>query len=437
MHRSGSMKTNKPKEKENMSQAKYLIVGGSHAGLSALEAIRLQDEDGQITIVSREQTLPYSPTILPYVISGKKQADAILLRDQSYFTDLDVRFMPDSAVVAVDPTKETVTLESGETIQYEKLLLATGADAAVPPFSGIDTVPYQVVRTLDDALKLRKSIQAAKSAIVIGAGLIAMHTAENLARAGIAVTMVVRRQVSLFAYFDGDAARMIETIFSKNGVSIATGSGVASVASAGAGCKVTLESGKVLSADLLLLAAGIRPRAGFLKGSGIDIDLGILVNETMRTNVENIWAAGDVVQAPGFFDDGKTINATLPNASVQGRIAGMDMVDDPALKPYLGSSGLNTFNFFDNHGFSVGLATVTDSTDEIEVNTIYLPSSRQYQKLVFKNDRLIGVSAINAELDPGVLRELIQREINLAEIKDQFTSDPLDTGRLLMTKLWR
>ncbi len=80
---------------------------------------------------------------------------------------------------------------------------------------------------------------------------------------------------------------------------------------------------------------------------------------------------------------------------------------------------------------------MTDSTDEIEVNTIYLPSSRQYQKLVFKNDRLIGVSAINAELDPGVLRELIQREINLAEIKDQFTSDPLDTGRLLMTKLWR
>ncbi len=228
----------------------------------------LQDEDGQITMVSREQTLPYSPTILPYVISGKKQADAILLRDQSYFTDLDVRFMPDSAVVAVDPTKETVTLESGETIQYEKLLLATGADAAVPPFSGIDTVPYQVVRTLDDALKLRKSIQAAKSAIVIGAGLIAMHTAENLARAGIAVTMVVRRQVSLFAYFDGDAARMIETIFCENGVSIATGSGVASVASAGAGCKVTLESGKVLSADLLLLAAGVRPRVGFLRRFG-------------------------------------------------------------------------------------------------------------------------------------------------------------------------
>ena len=420
-----------------MSQVKYLIIGGSHAGLSALEVIRFQDEDGQIAMVSREQSLPYSPTILPYVISGKKQTDTILLRDESYFADLNVRFMPGSTVVAVNPAEATVALQSGETIRYEKLLLATGADAAVPPFPGIDTVSYQVVRTLDDALKLRRSIQNAKSAVVIGAGLIAMHTAENLARAGLEVTMVVRRQVSLFAYFDGDAARMIETIFSKNGVRIATGSGVAGIAPEGDGCEVKLESGEALSADLLLLAAGVRPRAGFLENSGIDIDQGILVNESMRTNVDNIRAAGDVAQAPGFFDEGKTINATLPNASVQGRIAGMDMVGDPALKPYPGSSGLNTFNFFDNHGFSVGLATVTETTDNIEVNTIYLPSSRQYQKLVFKNDRLIGVSAINAELDPGVLRELIQREVNLAEIKDRFTSDPLNTGRLLMTKLWR
>ena len=115
----------------------------------------------------------------------------------------------------------------------------------------------------------------------------------------------------------------------------------------------------------------------------------------------------------------------------------MDMVADPALKPYPGSSGLNTFNFFGHHGFSLGKATATKSSDDIEVNTVYLPSSQRYQKLVFKNNRLIGVSAINAELDPGVLRELIQRQIDLSEVKKQFTSDPLNTGRLLMTKLWR
>lgn len=99
--------------------------------------------------------------------------------------------------------------------------------------------------------------------------------------------MVVRRQVSLFAYFDGAAARMIENIFSENGVTIATGSGIASVAPAGGGCEVILESDRTLSADLLVLAAGVRPRIGFLEGSGIDTDQGVIVNETMRTSVES------------------------------------------------------------------------------------------------------------------------------------------------------
>ena len=95
-----------------MSQVKYLIIGGSHAGLCALEAIRFQDEEGEIAMVSREQSLPYSPTILPYVISGKKQTDTILLRDESYFTDLNVQFMPGSTVVAVNPAETTVALQS-------------------------------------------------------------------------------------------------------------------------------------------------------------------------------------------------------------------------------------------------------------------------------------------------------------------------------------
>ncbi len=420
-----------------ISNTRYLIIGCSHAGLAALEAIRFQDEKCAVTVLTREDSLPYSPTILPYVISGEMDPEVIHLRDQAFFDRLDVIFRTASAVNRINPEEKWVSLESGEKIYCEKLLLATGADAAIPSFPGIESVPYQVVRTLEDALKVRDSIQTAKSAIVIGAGLIAMHTAENLAQSGLQATLIVRRQVSLFAYFDGAAARMIEHIFSDHGVTLATGSGVSEISPANGGCQVTLESGKVISADLLLLAAGVRPRISYLDGSNIEVDRGILVNEKMRTNAEDVWAAGDVAQAPGFFDTGKTINATLPNASVQGRIAGMDMVKDPALKPYLGSSGLNVFNFFGHHGFSLGLATMTESSDEIEVNTVYLPSSQRYQKLVFKNNRLVGVSAINAKLDPGILRELIQRQVDLADVKERFASAPLETGRHLMTKLWR
>lgn len=421
-----------------MSQTKYLIIGSSHAGLSALDAIRVQDEEGSITMVSRENAVPYSPTILPYVVSGDVNPEDVSLRASDYFAKQNVDFRMNNAAVGVNTEKRVVKLASGDEIQYEKLLIATGAGAAIPPFPGIHDVPYQVLRTLEDARNIRQDMERAKSAIVLGAGLIAMHSAENLAHAGLQVTVVVRRNVSLFAYFDGAAAKMIENVFAAHGVRIALGYGIQQIAPGkDGGVVVTLQSGEELHADLLHLATGVRPRIEFLEGAGIETDQGILVDSLMRTNQPNVWAAGDVAQAPGFFDPGKTINATLPNASVQGRIAGMDMAGDPAARPYLGSSGLNTFNFFGHHGFSVGLGTVTESTKEIEVNTTFLPSGMRYQKLVFRDNRLVGVSAINAELDPGIMRELIQREIDLTDVKEKFTNSPRETGRLLMSKLWR
>ncbi|MBW2368109.1 MAG: NAD(P)/FAD-dependent oxidoreductase [Deltaproteobacteria bacterium] len=420
-----------------MSQTKYLIIGSSHGGLSALDAIRVHDEEGSITIVSRENTNPYSPTILPYVIAGIKGAEDVDLRDPGYFEKLNATFKNDDSVTRVDPGKKTVKLDTGEDIQYEKLLITTGADASIPPFPGVDQVPYHVVRTLEDTKKLRSHIEKSKSAIVLGAGLIAMHTAETLAHAGLQVTVVVRRQVSLFAYFSGDAAKMIEKVFADNNVRIATGHGVEKMSHADGVSTVTLQSGEDLTADIVVMATGVQPRIGCVEGSGIETDQGILVDNLMRTSAPDVWAAGDVAQAPDFFDQGKTINATLPNASIQGRIAGMDMAGDPAVKPYLGSSGLNTFNFFGHHGFSVGLGTINESTDEIELNTTFLPSGMRYQKLVFQDNRLVGCSAINPKLDPGVMRELIQREIDLSDVMEKFANAPRETGRLLMTKLWR
>lgn len=421
----------------DLTQTNYLIVGCSHAGLAAAEAIRLADETGCVAVVSREDGPVYSPTILPYVLSGEKGPNDIHLRDEADFARLRVDRLTGLAVASVDPAGRRVLCTSGRAIGYEQLLVATGADATVPAFPGIEGVPHLVVRTLEDALRVRERARAASSAIVIGAGLIAMHAAEKLAEAGLKVTVVVRRPVSLFAYFDATAAGVIEEVFAGHGVSLATGSDVAHVAAADGGSVVTLSSGSQVAGDLLLLAAGVRPRVGFLAGSGVDVEQGVLVDGFMRTSVPGIWAAGDVAQAPGFFDSVPTVNATLPNASLQGRIAGMDMAGDPARKPYAGSGGWNTFNFFGNHAFSLGRATVTEPAGGLEIETLHQPGSRRYQKLVFQDDRLVGVSAINVALDPGVLRELIERQVDLGGVKERFVRDPLHTGRLLMTERWR
>jgi phenylglyoxylate dehydrogenase epsilon subunit len=419
-----------------MSHSKYLIVGCSHAGLSALDAIRIRDREGSVTLLTREGHLPYSPTILPYVLAGQTSPDTIYLRYEEELKRMAVAFRQEAEVVSVDPAVHEVTLNSGEKIGYEKLLLATGAEPVIPLVDGLKSVPYQVLRTLEDAMRLRSIMREVKSAIVLGAGLIAMHAAENLTKAGKAVTVVVRSRM-LRGYFDEVAGSLIQKIFAQNGINALTGSQVAYIEPNQVGCRVFLESGEEISGDMLIVATGVKPCTDYLLGSGIDLKEGILVNETMRTSVEDVWAAGDVAQAAGFFEREKKVDATLPSAVEQGRMAGMDMVGDSHLKAYVGGVPVNTYNFFGNRAFSAGLSTADESLEGIEVDQMHLPSSRQYQKMVFKEDCLVGIAGINRSVDPGIMYQLIRRQVDLKEVRAQFAAAPQQMGRVLMTTLWR
>jgi phenylglyoxylate dehydrogenase epsilon subunit len=417
-----------------MVKTKYLIIGSSHAGLSALDAIRLQDKEGPLTLVTQESCLPYSPTILPYVLSGQALPEKVFLRDQQSLDTLSVVFRPGAKVVDVDGKSRQVTLQSGVKIEYEKLLLGTGAAPKLPPVQGLDTVPHHVLRTLEDALALRVKIQKGGNAVVMGAGLIGLHAAENLAKGGMKVTVVEALPQVLPGYFDEEASQMIFRAFTDNGVKILLNEKVSRTKEADDQTTVSLASGGSLTAGLLVVATGVQPRVEYLKGSGVEVDEGILVDERMRTNVSGIWAAGDVAQAKGFFERSKILNATLPNAVEQGRIAGMDMAGDPALKVYEGAVPLNTYKFFGHRAFSVGMIRAEEGC---EVEKLVVPESFQYRKLVFKEDQLVGASGINSDLDPGIMVQLIRRKAYLGDVKARFCASPVDISRVMMTSIWR
>jgi phenylglyoxylate dehydrogenase epsilon subunit len=337
----------------------------------------------------------------------------------------------------VDSTTHTVTLATGKTLEYEKLLLATGAAPSLPPVEGLGKVSYHVLRTLEDALRLRRAVEQNGSALVLGAGLIGMHAAENMARGGVQVTVVEALPHVLPGYFDDQAAGLIQQVVTKEGIRIITGRTVKLVSVNGGAFVASLDSGEELSSDLFLVSTGVQPRIGYLSWSGMELDRGILVDERMQTSAGGIWAAGDVAQAHGFFDSGKRLNTTLPDAVEQGRIAGMAMVDDPALKPYSGGIAQNTYKFFGHRSFSVGLITAPPSAEGIEVTEVFLPDDVRYQKLLFQGNRLVGASGINSDLDPGIMCQLIRRRVDLGEVKKKFADAPLETGRILMSKIWR
>lgn len=420
-----------------MKETKYLIVGSSHAGLSALDAIRVWDGKGPVMVLTLEKGLPYSPTVLPYVVSGETAPDRVFLRDAEDLARLGAVIEYGVRVTDLDTAGHSVSLESGETVKYEKLLLATGASPARPPIEGLEGVPYHVLRTLDDASLLRQACKEGRSAVVLGAGLIGMHAAENLAKCGMQTAVVEALEQVLPGYFDVEAAGLIEKAFADQGVNILTGTKATRVARSNGGCSLELQSGREVVGDVLMAATGVRPNIAFLQGSGVEVDQGILVDDRMRSSAPDVWAAGDVAQAPGFFEPGKGMNPTLPSAVEQGRIAGMDMADDPALKTYGGRIPMNTYGFFGHQAFAVGLSSHDEAADGVEIHKVALPEKTQYQKLVLQEDRLIGASAINSDLDPGILLQLIRRRIDLQDVKQTFADDPLGAGRVLMTKMWR
>jgi phenylglyoxylate dehydrogenase epsilon subunit len=167
-----------------------------------------------------------------------------------------------------------------------------------------------------------------------------------------------------------------------------------------------------------------------VQGCGIDTDAGILVDDRMRTNVANIWAAGDVAQARGFWG-GKVVNGILPNAVEQGRIAGADMADDAGVQLFPGAVPLNTYSFFGQQAISVG-RSAGEGNEVAEAG-----NGGSYRHIVLKDGRLVGISSINDFIDAGIMWQLILRRTDLSAVKQAFIANPQLTGRQLMSQHWR
>ncbi len=419
-----------------MLHTRYLVVGASHAGLEAVTAIRHWDADGALTMLSREAHQPYSPTILPYVVSGRSKPERVALKDAAWFAERAVDLRCGEEVVSIDTENSVARTASGTEWRYERLLLATGAAPAIPPVEGLKDVRFHVLRTLDDALALRDAGARAKTVVVLGAGLVGLHAAEVLAKAGKQVVVVERHAHALPGYLDAPAAEIVETAFRERGIVLMVGRTVASVQGKGADpATVTLDNGETLPAELLLVGTGVKPVTGFLDGSGIAVGQGILVDDSMRTSAPGVWAAGDVAQARAFFGASSIVNGILPDAVEQGRIAGMAMAGDPALKPYAGGLPINTFPFFGRHAVSVGISGEDDPG--VEIHRHLDAKAGLYSRIALKDGRLIGVCTAGMPIDAGVMWQLISRRVDLAPVKDEFVLAPLDTGRTLMSRLWR
>lgn len=417
-----------------MAEKQYVIVGNGPAGMNAAEELRSKDSQSKIILIGQESTPPYSPTILPYFVSGKIKGKDLFLSGKGYTQNHPVELIRGNGVISVSPQEEKVFLKDGSFVHYDALILAQGGSPVIPDIPGLrETNPF-VLRTLTDGKRLRSRVRKISKAIILGAGLIGMQTAQAFAEAGIPVRVVEWLDQVLPGYFNQKAAALIQKSYESHRVTFLTGHRVEGVEFKKGNYTLSLEAGKTLDAPLLLVATGVIPNIDILKGSGIEVDQGVFVDRSMRTNIPNIFAAGDVAQVDDFWGRGRVSQPILIHAVDQGRMAAMSALGEKI--SHEGSISMNLFHFFGQHAFSIGLVSPSEK-NRFKIHQTDSPSKRGFLKFVFEGDFLVGAMGINSVLDSGILLQLIRRRIPLGRDKREFLEKPLDMGRKLMCQLWR
>ncbi len=337
--------------------AKYLIVGGVAAGMSAAARLRRLDETAEITVFERGDYVSYANCGLPYYIGDEiKERERLVVQTPEEFKGLmGVEVRTGNEVLAVNPEARKIKVKDLKTGReydetYDKLLLAPGGSPVKPPLPGSDHPAIHTLWTIPDTDTIRAMVDEGKvkSALVVGAGFIGLEMAENLHARGIKVTVVEMAKQAMNVV-DFEMAAMVHREVAMHGVDLQLEDGVSEfVERAGGGVTAKLNSGKTVEADLVLLSIGVKPNTAFLTESGIALGKRghILVDDALRTNQEGIFAAGDAIEVLHPLTQKKTTIPLAGPANKQGRIAA-DNMHGEKIRTYNGTMGTAIAKVFD------------------------------------------------------------------------------------------
>jgi len=389
---------------------KIVIIGASAAGISAAKTIKASEPDTEVVIIAKEDRV-HSRCMLHKFLGHQRDAQGISFIADDFFESSGISWLNNTTVIGLDAQNKTVKTHDNQDISYDKLLIASGASYFIPPIPGLrESKNVYGFRDLKDAQLLDRECNTAKDAVVIGAGLVGMDAAVALLERGLKVTVIEMTAAVMSLQLDQKSADAYQQLFEEHGAAFILADKVVSVDvdAVGRGRTIHLASGKAVAADLIVIAAGVRPAFNFTEGSGIETNHAILVGDDLKTNIDHIYAAGDVTGMAGIW----------PNAMKQGRIAAINMLGEKLL--YQDRYALkNTINFFGLTTLSLG--NINPEPEE-KCQILIREDRNNYQKLVIKNGVVEGVIFQGNIGGSGFWQYLIKNKIDLsAKNKDLFS----------------
>jgi NADPH-dependent 2,4-dienoyl-CoA reductase/sulfur reductase-like enzyme len=307
-----------------MDQFRSIILGGGMvAGYAAQEMAAGGLEKGQLGIISADNAIPYErPPLSKGFLAGDDTESSVFINNKTFYNEHGIDVRLETRVASLDVGARKLTLENGGAIGYEQLLIATGAEVRTFNVPGAELAGIHYLRSLDDSRGIRDAKADAKQAVVIGAGFIGMEVAAVLASGGLDVTLAFPEERVWSRFFAPEMSEFFENYYEKRGVKLRSGAMVTEFEGEDGRVSGVYAEDDVIPADLVVAGIGVKPVTGFLDGSGINVDNGVLVNEYLATNMEGVRAAGDVANYHDVVFDKRRRVEHWDNAVEQGKLAG-------------------------------------------------------------------------------------------------------------------
>jgi NADH oxidase (H2O2-forming) len=415
---------------------RIIVIGANAAGVEAASAARKKDRTAEITLITQEKTAGYSRCGLPFVIGGQIPSfKDLIVYPPAYFQMLKLNLKSETKVTAINTKDKTVTAidKAGfaETLQYDSLVIATGADAFMPPIKGREKQGILSLRTIEDGEKIDQAVKnGAKSAVIMGAGLIGLETGVALIERGLKVTVVEMLPQILPQMLDADMAKMVQEALQEKGMLILTGKTVEEFLGDD---KVTaiMAGGERIEADLFISAFGVRANTKLAVDAGIPLGetRAIKTNMRMETDVKDVYAVGDCAEAPNIITHKPTCAQLGTIAVRQGKVAGINAAGDYA--QFTGVLASAVTRLFDTEAGVTGLTENAATRARIEVTTgaisskttaDYYPTAKPIKvKLVVEKEsqRIIGAQIVGGEEVTQRINALsfaIQKQMTVREL---------------------